>query len=249
MGKLQNKIAVITGGTSGIGLATAKLFHSEGATVLITALDKETLDTAKKEFGTEFDIVQVDVSHVTEIESLYRHVKSKYGMLDILFANAGISQFLPTELVDEPFFDNHFNINVKGVYFTVAKSLPLMNQGGKIMVTSSAASIKGMSGLSVYSATKAAVRSFVRVWAAELAPRQINVNSISPGPVDTPIFAKMKMGEEQMKELSAFILNSVPLHRFGQPEEIAKVALFLASDDASFLTGADIMADGGFSQI
>jgi NAD(P)-dependent dehydrogenase (short-subunit alcohol dehydrogenase family) len=249
MSKLQNKIAVITGGNSGIGLATAQTFKDQGATVIITARSKETYDIAYKEFGSKFDVVQADITKITDIENLYAHVKLKYGKIDILFANAGIAHFLPTELVEESFFDNQFNTNVKGLYFTVAKALPLLNQGAKIILNASAVSTKGLSGASVYSATKAAVRSFARIWATELAPRQIRVNVVSPGPVETPIYSKMKMDEEQMKDFSTFILNSVPLHRFANSDEIARTVLFLASDDSSYMTGVDLVVDGGFSQV
>lgn len=249
MSKLQNKIAVVTGGNSGIGLAAAQAFKVEGATVIITARAKETFETAKKEFGGKFDIVQTDVSQLKDIDNLYSHVKSKYGKIDILFANAGIAHFLPTELVEETFFDSQFDTNVKGLYFTVAKSLGLLSQGAKVILNASAVATKGLQGASVYSATKAAVRSFARVWAAELAPRQIRVNVVSPGPVETPIYAKMKMSEEQMKGFSEAVLNSTPLHRFASAEELARSVLFLASDDSSFMTGADLVVDGGFAQI
>lgn len=249
MKKLENKITVITGGNSGIGLATAHLFKSEGAKVIITARSKETFEATKNEFGDGFDVIQTDVRHISEIENLYDHVKLKYGKIDVLFANAGVAYFLPTDNVDENIFDNQFDTNVKGIYFTVAKAIPLISGEGKIILNSSSAATKGFPGSSVYSATKAAIRSFARTWAAELAPRDIRVNVVSPGPTETPIFSKLKLTEEQLKDFSATLLNSVPLHRFGSADEIAKAVLFLASDDSSFVTGANLIADGGLSQI
>ncbi len=249
MKKLEGKIAVITGGNSGIGLATAQLFKTEGATVVVTARAKETFDKAKNELGEKFDIIQTDVARLSDIENLYKHIKTKYGKIDILFANAGIAHFLPTEQVDETFFDSQFDTNVKGLYFTVSKALPLLSQGAKIVLNSSTLSSKGLVGGSVYSGTKAAVRSFARAWAAELAPRQIRVNVVSPGPVDTPIYGKMKMSEEQMKSFATTVLNTTPLHRFASAEELARTVLFLASDDSSFMTGAELVADGGFGQV
>ena len=249
MKKLEGKIAVITGGNSGIGLATADLFKTEGATVVITARTKETFSQAKKELGDKFDIIQTDVIEMSDIENLYKQIKSRHGKIDILFANAGIAHFLPTEQVDEAFYDRQFDTNVKGLYFTVAQSLPLLSQGAKIVLNASTVATMGLPGSSVYAATKAAVRCFARAWATELAPRQIRVNVVSPGPVETPIYAKMKMGEEQMKEFSTFILNSVPLRRFASADELARTVLFLASDDSSFMTGAELVADGGFGQV
>ena len=249
MRKLEDKIAVITGGNSGIGLATAQVFKAEGATVVITARAKETFDLAKKELGDRFDIILTDVTRLGDIENLYKQIKSKYGKIDILFANAGIAHFLPTEQVDEAFFDSQFDTNVKGLYFTISKSLPLLSQGAKVILNASTVSTKGLPGSSVYAGTKAAVRCFARAWAAELAPRQIRVNVVSPGPVETPIYAKMKMNEEQMKDFSTMVLNSVPLHRFASAEELARSVLFLASDDSSFMTGAELVADGGFGQV
>jgi NAD(P)-dependent dehydrogenase (short-subunit alcohol dehydrogenase family) len=249
MSKLNEKVAVITGGNSGIGLATAKLFKSEGASVVITARTKESFETANKEYGTQFDIVKADVTDPAELDRLYAHIKSRYKQIDILFANAGVAKFLPTEQVDLTFFDWHFNTNVKGLYFTVAKALPLLKDGGRIILNASTVSYKGLPGASVYAATKAAVRSLARTWAAELVARKIAVNVLSPGPVETPIFGKMDLTQAEANGLADQIQSSVPMKRFASADEIARVALFLGSEDSSYLTGADVVADGGFSQV
>jgi len=193
--------------------------------------------------------VLADVTREEDLERLYTAVKSRHGRIDVLFANAGVARFAPTEEVDSKFFDWQFDTNVKGLYFTVAKALPLMQKGGRIILNASTVSYKGLPGSSVYSATKAAVRSFARTWAAELATRGIAVNVLSPGPVETPIFEKMNMTQDQVKTFADSIQSSLPLGRFASAEEIARVALFLGSADSSFMTGSDVVADGGFSQI
>ena len=245
MGKLTNKVALITGGNSGIGLATAKLFREEGAKVIVTARSKETFEKAQKELGQYFDVVQADVSKLEDLDRLYAHVKNKYGKFDILFANAGIAGWMPTAEATPEFFDNHFNTNVKGLYFSVSKALPLLNKGSTVVLTSSVVSIKGFANSSVYSATKAAVRSFARTWTAEIPVDQVRFNVLSPGPIETPIQDKMGMTEETKKGLGAMM----PIKRQGKAEEMAKAALFLASDDSSYVVGADLFADGGFGQI
>lgn len=245
MGKLTNKVALITGGNSGIGLATAKLFKEEGATVIVTARSKETFEKAQKELGQIFDVVQADVSKLEDLDRLYAHVKEKYGKFDILFANAGIAAWMPTSETTPEFFDNHFNTNVRGLYFSVAKALPYLNSGSTVVLTSSVVSIKGFANNSVYSATKAAVRSFARTWTAEIPVDQVRFNVLSPGPIETPIQDKMGMTEETKKGLG----EMMPIKRQGRPEEMAKAALFLASSDSSYVVGADLFADGGFGQI
>ena len=245
MSKLTNKVALITGGNSGIGLATAKLFKEQGAKVIITARSNETYEKAKNEYGTLFDIVQADVSKLGDIDRLYEHVKTKYGKLDILFANAGVAGFTPTLEVTPEYFDNQFNTNVKGLYFTVAKAIPLLNKGSSVVLTASVVASKGFAGSSVYSATKAAVRNFARSWTAEFPVDDIRFNVLSPGPIATPIFDKMGVPVEGQDHLG----SSTPIKRMGQPEEMAKAALFLASDDSSYVVGAELMADGGFGQI
>lgn len=245
MSKLSNKVALITGGNSGIGLATAKLYKDEGAKVIITARSNDTFAKAKQEYGSVFDVVQADVSKVEDLDKLYQHIKDKYGKLDVLFANAGVAQFSPTTETTPEFFDNQFNTNVRGLYFTVAKALPILSKGSTVVLTASVVGIKGFPGSSVYSATKAAVRSFARTWTAEIPVDQVRFNVLSPGPIETPIFDKMGMAQDHKEGMA----SSVPMKRFGRPEEMAKVALFLASDDSSFIAGAEIFADGGFGQI
>ncbi len=245
MAKLTNKIALVTGGNSGIGLSTAKLFKDQGAQVIITARSKETYEKAKLEYGSQFDVVQADVSNVADIDRLYAHIKSKYRKFDILFANAGIAGFVPTLEVTPEYFDNQFNTNVKGLYFTVARALPLLNKGSSVVLTASVVASKGFSGSSVYSATKAAVRNLARSWTAEFPVSDVRFNVLSPGPIATPIFDKMGLPSEGQHHLG----ESTPIKRLGKPEEMANAALFLASDDSSYVVGAELMADGGFGQI
>lgn len=245
MAKLNGKIALITGGNSGIGLATARLYKAEGAQVIITASSAKSFEKAKLELGQDFDVVQTDVSKLDELDNLYAHIKAKYGKLDVLFANAGIAQFAPTIEASPEHFDQQFNINVKGLYFSVSKALPLLSKGSAVVLTASVVGIKGFPGSSVYSATKAAVRSFARTWTAEIPVDQVRFNVLSPGPIETPIFGKMGMTEEHKTGMA----STVPMKRFGNPDEMANVALFLASADSSYIAGAEIFADGGFGQI
>lgn len=245
MGKLTNKVALVTGGNSGIGLATAKLFKEEGAKVIVTARSAETFQKAQKELGAHFDVVQADVSKVEDIDRLYSHIKTKYGKFDVLFANAGIAHFAPSNESSPEFFDNQFNTNVKGLFFTVTKAFPLLNKGSTVVLTGSVVSIKGFPNSSVYNATKAAVRSFARTWTAEVPVDQVRFNVLSPGPIETPIFAKAGMPQEQKEGMA----QSLPIKRLGQPEEMAKAALFLASSDSSYVAGIELFADGGMGQI
>lgn len=247
--KLKDKVALITGGNSGIGLATAKLFKEQGAQVIVTARSQETFEKAKKEIGGHFDVIKADVSQLSEIDSLYTQIKNKYGRLDILFANAGVALFRPTAETDPTFFDNQFDTNVRGLYFTVQKALPLFAKGSTVVLNSSVVNYKGMPGASVYAATKAAVRSFARSWTAEIPVEHVRFNVLSPGPIETPIYGKMGMPADAVKAFGEQMKQSVPAHRFGSSEEMAKVALFLASDDSSYICGADISADGGFGQV
>ncbi len=248
MKKLTGQIAVITGGNSGIGFATARLFKEEGAQVVITARSPETFERARKEYGSHFDVIQTDVKDLKALDHLYAQVKEKYGRIDVLFANAGVAVFAPTELVDESFFNNQFDTNVKGLYFTVTKALPLLSPGARVILNASTVASKGLPGASVYSATKAAVRSFARTWAAEWGTQR-RVNVLSPGPITTPIYQKLGMGAKDLEGFEAQMAQTVALKRFGTAEEMANVALFLASLDSSYLTGTDIIADGGFSQL
>jgi NAD(P)-dependent dehydrogenase (short-subunit alcohol dehydrogenase family) len=243
--KLEGKIAVITGGNSGIGLATAKRFVSDGAYVFITGRRQNELDAAVSEIGkNNVTGVQGDVSNLQDLDRLYTTVKDQKGRLDILFANAGIGEFAPLGEISEAHFDKIFGINVRGLLFTVQKALPLFQNGGSIILTASVGGSKGNPASSVYSASKAAVRSFARTWTVDLKHRKIRVNAISPGPIDTPIFT----GEEKVEELKRLI-NTVPMGRKGSPDEIAKAATFLASDDSSFITGIELFVDGGRAQV
>jgi NAD(P)-dependent dehydrogenase (short-subunit alcohol dehydrogenase family) len=249
MGKLDGKIAVITGGNTGIGLATAKLFVAEGAYVYITGRRQEKLDEAVAEIGSNVTGVQGDVASQSDIDRLYEQVKSKHGKLDILFANAGAAEHGALGKITDEHFDRMFNGNVKGMVFTVQTLLPLLPDGASIIVTSSVVGSKGLPDNSIYAATKAAVRSFARTWTTGLKNRLIRVNAISPGPIDTEGLRKAMdssgMGEQMKQGISA----SVPLGRLGEPEEIAKVALFLASSDSSYITGIELFVDGGFAQV
>jgi NAD(P)-dependent dehydrogenase (short-subunit alcohol dehydrogenase family) len=246
MSKLSNKIALVTGGNSGIGLATAKLYKEHGAQVIITARSNETFEKAKQEYGSHFDVIQTDVSKSEDLDRLYTHIKNKYGKLDVLFANAGVAQFSATTEVTSEFFDNQFNTNVKGLFFTVSKAIPLLSKGSTVVLTASVVAAKGFPGASVYSATKAAVRSLARTWTAEIPVSDIRFNVLSPGPIETPIFGKMG---GSMDETKAHLANTNPSKRMGLPEEMAKAALFLASDDSSYVAGAELLADGGFGSI
>jgi NAD(P)-dependent dehydrogenase (short-subunit alcohol dehydrogenase family) len=247
--KLEGKIGVITGGNSGIGLATAKRFVSEGAYVFITGRRQNELDAAVSEIGNNVTGIQGDVSDLTDLDRLYNTVKDQKGHLDILFANAGIAQFAPLGEISEEHFDNIFGINVKGLLFTVQKALPLFHDGGSIILNASIGSSKGVEESSVYSATKAAVRSFARTWTVDLRHRKIRVNAISPGPIDTPIFSNLLQNEEQSEQFKKNIVNTVPMGRMGRSDEVAKAVSFLASDDSSYITGIELFVDGGLAQI
>ena len=247
--KLEGKIAVITGGNSGIGLAAAKRLVTEGAYVFITGRRQKELDLAVSEIGKNVMGIQSDVSNLADIDRIYTTVKDQKGSLDILFANAGIAQFAPLEEISEEHFDKIFGINVKGLLFTVQKLLPIFQEGGSIILNASIGSSKGVEKTSVYSATKAAVRSFARTWTVDLRHRKIRVNAISPGPIDTPIFSNLMQNEEQSEQFKKNIVNTVPMGRMGTPDEIAKVVSFLASDDSSYITGIELFVDGGLAQI
>jgi NAD(P)-dependent dehydrogenase (short-subunit alcohol dehydrogenase family) len=242
MGKLQGKVAVITGGTSGIGLATAQLFVREGAYVFITGRRQKELDEAVTAIGGNATGVQGDVAKLPHLDRLYEAVKTK-GRIDIVFANAGVAEFAPMGNITEQHFDRLFNINVKGTLFTVQKALPLMNDGGSIILNGSVASVKGTSAFGVYGATKAALRSFVRTWTVDLKSRHIRSNVVSPGPTDTPTT------DGQPEDAIARIVSTIPMGRMAEPDEIAKAALFLASDDSSFVTGIELFVDGGRGQV
>ena len=247
--KLENKVTVITGGNSGIGLATAKLLHKEGAKVVITGRRLNVVEAAAKEIGDGAVGITTDTSNMTDIDNLYQEIEKLHGKIDVLFLNAGVATFSPVEYVTEEMFDNQFNINVKGLYFNVQRALPLMKSGGSIILTTSAADQTGSPNTSVYAASKAAVRSLARTLSGELLERGIRVNSVAPGPIDTPIFDKLGMPEEMLDQAKEQFTGMVPMKRFGTPEELATGVLFLASDDSSFVAGIDLPVDGGLVSI
>ncbi len=249
MGKLEGKTALVTGGSSGIGLATAKRFVGEGAYVFITGRREEDLAAAVKDVGSNVTGIRGDVSNLADLDRLFDQVKRDKGRLDVLFANAGVAKYASLGKITEEVYDGIFDINVKGVLFTVQKALPLLPDGASIILNASIVGSKGLAANSVYSATKAAVRSFARTWTTDLKERRIRVNAISPGSTDTPglndLLASSPVGEERRKMISAI----VPLGRFGTPDEIAKAVVFLASDDSSYITGTELFVDGGFAQV
>jgi NAD(P)-dependent dehydrogenase (short-subunit alcohol dehydrogenase family) len=249
MGKLEGKIALITGGNSGIGLATAKQFVNEGAYVFITGRRDPELAAATKGIGKQVAGVPGDVSNLDDLDRLFAQIKREKGKLDIVFANAGVAKYAPIGTITEEFYESIFNINVKGLLFTVQKALPLLPDGASIILNASIVASKGLPANSVYSATKAAVRSFARTWTTDLRNRRIRVNAVSPGSTDTPglsqLFASGEAGPERLK----MIPKLVPLGRLGTPDEIAKAVVFLASDDSSYITGTELFVDGGFAQV
>ena len=247
--KFAGKIAVVTGGSTGIGLATAKRFVHEGMEqVFITGRGKVALDAAATEIGKNVTAVQGDVSSLADLDRLYDTVKKQEPKIDIIVANAGLAKLAPFGTVDEKFFDLHFDANVKGLFFSVQKGLPLMKDGGSVILTGSVADIKGFPAMSVYSATKAAVRSFARTWINDLRDRRIRVNVLSPGHIDTPILEDLQQGDALVR-MKKEMENSVPLGRLGDPDEIAKAVSFLASDEASYVSGTELYVDGGVAQI
>jgi NAD(P)-dependent dehydrogenase (short-subunit alcohol dehydrogenase family) len=249
MNRLNKKVAVITGGNSGIGFATAKEFIAEGAKVIITGRKQDALTEAVASLGPDAYPVLSDAGRMEDIRVLGSKIAALFPKIDILFVNAGIGIFTPVEQVDEKQFDEQFNINIKGAYFTIQQLLPLINEGGSIILNSSIGVHIGMANTSVYSATKAALITLARTLSTELLPRKIRVNAISPGPISTPIFGKLGFPSEQVQELANSIQKQVPLGRFGDPEEIARIAVFFASEDSSFVLGAELIADGGMATL
>lgn len=250
MTRLQGKVAVITGGNSGIGLATAKLFKENGAQVITNARNGKRLAETKEAHGDLFaDILVADVSKVDELESFFNAVGNKYGKIDVLFLNAGLGSPAPVEHATEAQFDKEFGVNVKGVFFSVQKALPFLTKGASVVLNTSVANQLGMAGFSLYSATKAAVRSLARSLSAELIGKGIRVNAVSPGPISTPFFSKTGMTEEQINEAAQGILQGVPMGRFGEPVEVANYVLFLASDESSYMIGTEVEVDGGMATI
>jgi NAD(P)-dependent dehydrogenase (short-subunit alcohol dehydrogenase family) len=249
MGKLQGKIALVTGGNSGIGLATAKRFVEEGAYVFITGRRNDELTAAVKDIGKNVTSVQGDVSKLGDLDRLFAQIKREKGTLDIVFANAGVARYARLGAITEELYDSIFDINVKGLLFTIQKALPLLPDGASIILNASIVGSKGLAMNSVYSATKAAIRSFARTWTTDLKDRRIRVNAISPGSIDTPglsdLLASSEVGEQRKKMISTL----TPLGRLGTPDEIAKAVVFLASDDSSYVTGIELFVDGGFAQV
>jgi NAD(P)-dependent dehydrogenase (short-subunit alcohol dehydrogenase family) len=249
MKRLEGKVAVVTGGNSGIGLATAKRFQQEGAKVVISGRSKKTLDEAVRTIGNGVLSIQADVASLSDLDKLYQDVSNKFGKIDVLFVNAGIAKFAPFAETSESTYDEQFDINVKGAFFTIQKAIPLLNDGASVILNTSVADSKGNVNISAYSATKAALRSLARTAAAELVERGIRVNAVAPGPIETPIFGRTGLPQEAVDQFANQILETVPMKRFGQPEEVAAAVAFLASDDASYITGVEINVDGGVGQI
>ena len=247
MNRLEGKTALITGGTSGIGLASAKLFLYEGANVVITGQNEARLEQAAAELGDGTKAIRANVTSLSDTVQMVEQVNAAVSGIDVLFANAGVTMPMPVMNVDDAHIDDQMAINFKGVFFTVQKALPIMRDGGSIILTTSCLNQMGMPGMSIYAASKAAVRSLARSLSAELGDRNIRVNAISPGPIETPIYSKLGMSEEQLGQMASDLQQRIPMSRFGQPEEIAKAALFLASDDSSYMLGEEIVIDGGWS--
>ena len=250
MQNLENKVVVVTGGNSGIGLAAVKQFLAAGAKVVFSGRRQEALDEVSSELEGEFTAVLADQGKVTDNAKLVQAALDAYGGIDVIFANAGVAQFAPSEMISEDFFDNQFDINIKGPAFLVKEALPHLKEGSSIIFNTSIVHQKGFEGAGVYSATKGALRAYARVLTSELAPRGIRVNSVAPGPIGTPIYNKMEgMTQDQVQEMGAAFAQNVPLKRFGESDEVAAAVVFLAGNDASYINGIELEIDGGMSQI
>ncbi|HEY3256498.1 MAG TPA: SDR family oxidoreductase [Polyangiaceae bacterium] len=249
MGKLTNKVVLITGGTTGIGLAAAKLFAAEGAQVTVTGSNPKTLEAARQELSGVAEVVASDAGSSSDIAALAKTFEARGAGVDVLFLNAGVAKFGPIVGLDESAFDETFRVNVRGPWLTIKHFAPLLRRGGSIVFNSSINNQLGMAGSSVYAASKAAVRSLVRVAAAELAEAGVRVNAVSPGPIETPLYGKLGMSAEVVQGFARGLIAQIPLKRFGTSEEVAKAALFLASDDSSFMTGEEIVLDGGMTRV
>jgi NAD(P)-dependent dehydrogenase (short-subunit alcohol dehydrogenase family) len=247
--KLIGKVAVITGGTTGIGLATARRFIDEGATVIVTGRNPETLAMARSELGGRAEVIASDAADAADIAALFGHVKATHGGLDVLFLNAGVAEFAPLAEATVESFDRMWSVNVRGPWLALQAAAPVLRSGASVVLNTSVVHTIGMPGSTAYAATKAALRSLVRTSAAELSGRGIRVNAVSPGPIDTPIYSKMGMSTEEVQGFATGVLSKVPMARFGRPDEIANVATFLASDESSYVLGVEIAVDGGMTQI
>ena len=247
--RLQGKIALVTGGTTGIGLASAKLFAEEGATVIVTGRNPETLEAARKELGNRAEVIKSDASDPEDVRALFEHVSANHGRLDVLFLNAGIAQFFPIEAVNDANFDKIFHVNVLGPILAIKHATPVLNEGAAVLLNTSVVNVKGMPGAAVYAASKAALRSVARTAAAELAPKKVRVNAVAPGPIETPIYGKLDMPKEQVDGFAESVVAQVPLARFGSSQEVANAALFLVSPESSYVNGAELSVDGGMTQL
>ncbi len=249
MNKLTGKVALVTGGNGGLGLATAKRFAAEGATVFITGRRQAELDAAIREIGAGAIAIQGDIANLADLDRMFATIREHSGRLDILFANAGVGAFVPLGHITEAHFDQIFGVNVRGTVFTVQKALPLMRDGGTIVINGSMVSVKGMPAFSVYAATKAALRSFARTWSVDLKGRGIRINVVSPGTVITPGYKRSGLTDAQIDQLKEGVAAMTPLGRVGTSDEIANAVVFLASDESSYMTGADLFVDGGAAQV
>lgn len=249
MSRLKNKVAVITGGNSGIGLATAKAFINEGAKVAIFGRDQKTLDEAAAALGNGTIAVQGDVTNASDLEKLFTTTTTQLGKVDVLFANAGVALFAPFAQTDEQLFNTNLNVNLKGAYLTAQKALPALNDNASVIFNTSVVNVKGFAGTSAYSASKAGLRSLVRTLATELVDKGIRVNAVSPGPIETPIFGRLGLPEAALKEMAQGFESSNPMKRFGRPEEVAQTVVFFASGESSYITGSELAVDGGVAQL